>query len=70
MGSTPILAHGAAAALEGKPLTAINLNAMNAALANELDPSGDLYTQSATKHHLARVLTLRALRQLVTGSTQ
>ena len=70
MGSTPILAHGAAAVLEGKPLTAINLNAMNAALANELDPSGDLYTQSATKHHLARVLTLRALRQLVTGSTQ
>ena len=70
MGSTPILARGAAAAIEGKALTEINIKAMNAALANELEPSSDLYTQTATKHHLARVLTLRALRQLVTGSTQ
>lgn len=70
MGPTPILARNAAAALEGKPLTEININAMNAALAIELSPSSDLYTQTATKHHLARVLTLRALRQLVTGSTQ
>ncbi len=70
MGSTPILARGAAAAIEGKALIEININAMNAALARELNPSGDLYAQSATKHHLARVLTLRALRQLVTGSSQ
>ena len=70
MGSTPILARAAAAAIEGKPLTEVNIKAMNAALANELEPSSDLYTQTATKHHLARVLTLRALRQLVTGSTQ
>ncbi len=70
MGSIPILARGAAAAIEGKPLTEINISAMNAALANELDPTGDLYTLAATKHHLARVLTLRALRQMVTGSSQ
>lgn len=69
MGPTPILARNAAAALEGKALTEININAMNTALVNELDPSSDLYTQTATKHHLARVLTLRALRQLVTGNT-
>jgi len=70
MGSTPILARNAAAAVENKPLTEINVSAMNAALGNELDPSADLYAQAATKHHLARVLTLRALRQLVTGSSQ
>ena len=70
MGPTPILARNAAAALEGKPLTEISISAMNAALANELNPSGDLYAQTATKHHLARVLTLRALRQLISGSTQ
>ena len=70
MGTTPILARHAAAALEGKPLTEIIINAMNAALGNELDPSSDLYARTATKHHLARVLTLRALRQLVAGSTQ
>ena len=70
MGSTPILARGAAAVIDGKPLTEINIKAMNAALASELDPSADLYAQTATKHHLARVLTLRALRQMVTGSTQ
>ncbi len=70
MGSTPILARGAAAAIDGKALTEINIKAMNAALANELEPSSDLYTQTATKHHLARVLTLRALRQMVTGSMQ
>ena len=70
MGSTPLLARNAAAVLEGKPLTEVNIKAMNAALANELEPSSDLYTQTATKHHLARVLTLRALRQLVTGNTQ
>lgn len=69
MGPTPVLARKAAAALEGKALTEININAMNAALSDELNPSSDLYTQTATKHHLARVLTLRALRQLVTGNT-
>ena len=68
MGATPVLARGAAAAIEGKALTERNLSAMNAALASELDPSSDLYTQTATKHHLARVLTLRALRQLVSGN--
>ncbi len=70
MGATPILARAAAAAIDGKPLTEINIAAMNAALSTELDPSADLYAQAVTKHHLARVLTLRALRQLVTGSTQ
>lgn len=70
MGSTPILAHRAAAAIDGKPLTDVNIKAMNAALADELDPSADLYAQTATKHHLARVLTLRAMRQLISGNTQ
>ena len=70
MGSTPILARDAASVIDGKPLTDININAMNEALASELDPSADLYAQTATKHHLARVLTLRALRHLISGNTQ
>jgi aerobic carbon-monoxide dehydrogenase medium subunit len=70
MGPTPVLAQRAAAAIVGKSLTEANLKTMNDALAIELNPSSDLYTQTATKHHLARVLTLRALRQLISGQSQ
>ncbi|MEQ1774354.1 MAG: xanthine dehydrogenase family protein subunit M [Burkholderiales bacterium] len=35
------------------------------ALADELDPSADLYSSAATKLHLAHVLTARAMKQLV-----
>jgi aerobic carbon-monoxide dehydrogenase medium subunit len=70
MGPTPVLAQRAAAAIVGKSLTEASLKTMNEALAAELNPSGDLYTQTATKHHLARVLTRRALRQLISGQSQ
>jgi aerobic carbon-monoxide dehydrogenase medium subunit len=67
MGATPVLAKRAAAAIVGKTLTDGNVKTMNDALATELSPSSDLYSQTDTKHHLARVLTLRALRQLISG---
>jgi aerobic carbon-monoxide dehydrogenase medium subunit len=67
MGPTPVLAQRAAAAIVGKPLTDATLKTMNEALATELNPTADLYSQTATKHHLARVLTARALRQLISG---
>jgi aerobic carbon-monoxide dehydrogenase medium subunit len=70
MGPTPVLAQRAATAIVGKSLTEANLKTMNDALAIELNPSSDLYTQTTTKHHLARVLTLRALRQLISGQSQ
>lgn len=70
MGPTPLLARSAAAAVNGRPLSDTTISALNAALATELQPSSDLYAQTATKHHLARVLTLRALRQLISGKSQ
>jgi carbon-monoxide dehydrogenase medium subunit len=41
------------------------LKEVQALLADELDPSADLYSSAATKLHLARVLTARAMQQLV-----
>ena len=67
MGATPVLAQRAAAAIVGKTLTDDNVETMNEALATELNPSADLYSQTDTKHHLARVLTLRALRQIISS---
>jgi aerobic carbon-monoxide dehydrogenase medium subunit len=63
-GPTPILAKGAMAAVEGNALSPEVVAAAQQALAKELDPIGDLYSASATKIHLARVLTGRALAAL------
>lgn len=64
-GATPVLAKGAAAAVEGKAIGADVVTAAQAALAKDLDPPKDLYTSPATKLHLARVLLGRALNGLV-----
>ncbi|HZM47698.1 MAG TPA: FAD binding domain-containing protein [Burkholderiales bacterium] len=59
-GETPILALSAMAAAEaGRPAADVA-----AALAADLRPAPDLYTTAATKLHLARVLTGRALAAL------
>ena len=59
-GETPILALSAMAAAEaGRPAADVA-----AALAADLRPASDLYTTAATKLHLARVLTGRALAAL------
>ena len=63
-GDRPVLAKNAAAAVEGKAFGPEVAAAAQAALARDLNPPADLYTSSATKLHLARVLTGRALAAL------
>lgn len=63
-GATPVLAKNAMAAAEGKRADAAAVSAAQAALAKDIDPPKDLYTSSAAKLHLARVLTGRALAAL------
>jgi len=65
VGATAVRAQRAAAALEGKAYGPQTIAAAQAALGEELDPSPDLYHSAATKLHLARVLTGRALAALV-----
>jgi carbon-monoxide dehydrogenase medium subunit len=64
-GDRPMLAAQAAAAVEGRAPSADVVKAAQDAIARDLDPPADLYTSSATKLHLARVLTGRALAALV-----
>lgn len=63
-GAAPVLARAAAARLENQPCTPQIVAAAQEALAQDLDPPADLYSSSATKLHLARVLTGRALAAL------
>ncbi|HKC43053.1 MAG TPA: xanthine dehydrogenase family protein subunit M [Burkholderiales bacterium] len=63
-GDRPILAGNAAAAVEGKVYGPAVVKAAQDALAKDLAPPADLYHSSATKLHLARVLTGRALAAL------
>jgi carbon-monoxide dehydrogenase medium subunit len=63
-GDRPLLAGNAAAAVEGKAYGPAVVKAAQDALAKDLAPPADLYHSSATKLHLARVLTGRALAAL------
>ena len=63
-GDRPILATAANAALEGKAWSDATVAAAQAALDADLDPMPDLNGSPATKMHLARVLTGRALKEL------
>ncbi len=63
-GQVPVLAQTAMAAVEGKRLSPDIVDAAAQALTSDLDPSGDSESTSATKMHLARVLTGRALAAL------
>lgn len=63
-GQTPMLARKAMAAAEGKRLSPPVIAASALALADDLDPGGDIYSTAVTKMHLARVLTGRALTAL------
>lgn len=64
IGSTAVLARGAAAALDGKPLAETAITAAKAALDRDLDPLADLYHTAETKLHLAKVVLGRALAAL------
>ena len=61
---TPVLAQNAMAAVEEKMLSPEVIAAAAQALATDLDPGGDTYSTPATKLHLARVITGRALAAL------
>jgi len=65
VGAKPILARAAGAVLEGREVDRARLQAAQAALAEDLDPSADLQASAATKLHLAGVLTTRIVDQLV-----
>ncbi len=65
VGATPVRAHRAAASIEGKAYGPQTVAATQAALGDDLDPSPDLYHSAATKLHLARALTGRALAALM-----
>ena len=64
VGETPVLGHKAMAAMEGKRISTEAITAAAKALASDLDPGPDLYSSAATKMHLARALTGRALAAL------
>ena len=63
-GQIPVLAQTAMAAVEGKRLSPAVIEKAAQALADDLDPSADAYSTAATKMHLARVITGRALAAL------
>lgn len=64
MDQVPLLAKTAMAEIEGKRASPAVIAAAAKALASDLDPSGDTYSTPATKLHLARVITGRALNEL------
>jgi carbon-monoxide dehydrogenase medium subunit len=66
VGAKPVQAQAAAAAIEGSEIDDASIAAAKQALANDLEPVGDLHASAATRLHLAGVLTARVLRQLAT----
>jgi aerobic carbon-monoxide dehydrogenase medium subunit len=64
VGTKPVVARAAGAALEGRSPDPAAIGAAQAALADDLDPIGDLHASAAVKMQLARVLTGRVVREL------
>ncbi len=62
-GERPVVARAAAAAIDGKAPSEETFEAAASALDQDLDPPADLNADPATRLHLARVLTRRALAQ-------
>jgi carbon-monoxide dehydrogenase medium subunit len=65
VGSGPVLAARAGAALDGRVLDAAAIAAAQAALAHDLDPPADMHGPPEMKRHLSRVLTQRALSRFL-----
>ena len=61
VGSGPVLAVRAAAALQGRVLDTAGIAAAQAALEGDLDPPADMHGPPEMKRHLARVLVQRVL---------
>ncbi len=70
VGSGAEIARGASAALVGRPLDEAAIAAAQTALADDLDPPGDLHGGPELKRHLARVLTARALKSFLAPAEQ
>ena len=64
VGDRPQLAAHFARALEGQPATAKSVDAALAKIDADLAPRADLYSSTATKLHLAKVLAGRVLKQM------
>ena len=64
VGDRPQLAAHFARALEGEPATAKSVDEALAKLDADLAPRADLYSSTATKLHLAKVLAGRVLKQM------
>ena len=64
VGTTPVRAARAEAALTGRRVDAAALDAATRALAVELDPPSDVHASAALRRHLAGVLLRRAVRGL------
>ena len=67
VGDRPVLARAAAAAMDGHVPGPQVLEAAAEALAEDLEPEGDLQVSAATRLHLARVLLRRAVAELAGG---
>jgi carbon-monoxide dehydrogenase medium subunit len=65
VGSGPVTAGNAAAALDGRALSAASIAAAAEALGADLDPPADLHGPPEMKLHLARVLTRRILARFL-----
>ena len=68
VGSGPVLATKAGAALAGRVLDHAAIGAAQMALAEDLDPPADMHGPPEMKRHLARVLTQRALGRFLPAS--
>jgi carbon-monoxide dehydrogenase medium subunit len=64
VGTRPVRARGAEAALAGRRAEEATLAAAARALEADLDPPGDVHGSPALRRHLARVLLARVLRGL------
>lgn len=64
VGNTPVRALGAEAILNGRRPQAEDLRRARESLAEDVSPSGDLYSSAQTKQHLAGVLMQRAVSEL------
>jgi carbon-monoxide dehydrogenase medium subunit len=65
VGTRPVRARRAEAALAGRPADAATLAAAGRALDGDLDPPGDVHGSPALRRHLARVLLSRVVGRLV-----
>jgi carbon-monoxide dehydrogenase medium subunit len=69
VGTKPVRARAAEAALIGQRADAMALAAAGRALDGDLDPPGDIHGSPALRRHLARVLLARVVSRLAEGGS-